>query len=251
MRDILPILERWTGEGTASRARLGDRANRLRSARSRRHARRLGDRRGGRVGHRRLRRAGRDPRGDRGAERLAAAASAATASPTTTASTSASRAAARSPSPCTRSTRRSSRRSPRRSRTDTSDRDDACALGEERFGEQRLVPGDGPAERRPVDAAARSLLELGESGIVETADGELVFVESYAPRPDMYIFGASDHVTALVTMGKFLGYRVTVCDPRATFLTARALPRRRRARRSSGPTGSSSTRRSTRAPRSA
>ena len=37
-------------------------------------------------------------------------------------------------------------------------------------------------------------------------------------------------------MGKFLGYRVTVCDARATFVTERALPRRRRARRSSGPT---------------
>ena len=51
-----------------------------------------------------------------------------------------------------------------------------------------------------------------------------MFVESYAPRPDMYIFGASDHVTALVTMAKFLGYRVTVCDPRTTFMTRERFP---------------------------
>jgi xanthine dehydrogenase accessory factor len=68
------------------------------------------------------------------------------------------------------------------------------------------------------------LLELGESGVVETAEGDLLFVESYAPRPNMYIFGASDHVTALVTMGKFLGYRVTVCDPRSTFMTRERFP---------------------------
>jgi xanthine dehydrogenase accessory factor len=96
-------------------------------------------------------------------------------------------------------------------------------LGEERFGEQTLVRGDLPPQTE-LERAAFSLLELGESGIVETSDGELFFVESYAPRPDMYIFGASDHVTALVTMGKFLGYRVTVCDARATFVTAERFP---------------------------
>ena len=96
-------------------------------------------------------------------------------------------------------------------------------LDEERFGEQRLVAGDTPGAT-DLDAAALSLLEIGESGIVETSEGDLVFVESYAPRPDMYIFGASDHVTALVTMGKFIGYRVTVCDARATFVTEERFP---------------------------
>jgi len=99
----------------------------------------------------------------------------------------------------------------------------AVRLSEERFGEQRLVPGHAEGDD-PVEAAALSLLEIGESGIVETSDGELVFVESYAPRPDMYIFGASDHVTSLVTMGKFLGYRVTVCDARTTFVTEERFP---------------------------
>ena len=97
-------------------------------------------------------------------------------------------------------------------------------LAEERFGEQRLVPGNGARMGDAVESAARALLEIGESGVIETGEGELVFVESYAPRPDLYIFGASDHVAALVTMGKFLGYRVTVCDPRTTFMTRDRFP---------------------------
>jgi xanthine dehydrogenase accessory factor len=99
----------------------------------------------------------------------------------------------------------------------------AVRLDEGRFGEQSIVSGEAGSDD-PIDVAARPLLELGESGIVETAAGELVFVESYAPRPDMYIFGASDHVAALVPIAKFLGYRVTVCDPRRTFLTRERFP---------------------------
>lgn len=95
---------------------------------------------------------------------------------------------------------------------------------DERFGEQRLVSGDGVPSDDPVESAARTLLELGESGVVETGEGELVFVESYAPRPNLYVFGASDHVAALVTAAKFLGYRVTVCDPRTTFMTRERFP---------------------------
>ena len=99
----------------------------------------------------------------------------------------------------------------------------AVRLGEERFGEQRLIPGHADGGD-PVEVAALSLLGVGESGIVETTDGELFFVESYVPRPDMYIFGASDHVTSLVTMGKFLGYRVTVVDARRIFANQERFP---------------------------
>src|SRR5437868_7890921 len=97
-------------------------------------------------------------------------------------------------------------------------------LADERFGEQRLSFGEGAPAGDPVETAARSLLEIGESGVIETAEGELVFVESYAPRPDLYVFGASDHVAALVTVAKHLGYRVTVCDPRTTFVTRERFP---------------------------
>jgi len=98
-------------------------------------------------------------------------------------------------------------------------------LDEARFGEQAIVEARDPgANGDAVARAARSLLELGESAVVETPEGEKVFVESYTPRPDLYLFGASDHVAALVPLGKQLGYRVTVCDPRRIFLTRERFP---------------------------
>ncbi len=51
-----------------------------------------------------------------------------------------------------------------------------------------------------------------------------VFVSSLVPRPAMYIFGAIDFASALATVGHFLGYRVTVCDPRALFITPARFP---------------------------
>ena len=97
------------------------------------------------------------------------------------------------------------------------------SLDEGRFGEQGIFRADD-AEDGGVSAAARSLLEIGESAIVESDEGEKIFVESYAPRPNLYLFGASDHVAALVPIGKQLGYRVTVCDPRTVFLTRERFP---------------------------
>ena len=40
----------------------------------------------------------------------------------------------------------------------------------------------------------------------------------------MYIFGAIDHASALARVGKLLGYRVTVCDARARFVTPARFP---------------------------
>jgi xanthine dehydrogenase accessory factor len=97
-------------------------------------------------------------------------------------------------------------------------------LGEERFGEQAVLAGHELEGDSAIAEAARSLLEIGESAIVESEEGEKVFVESYAPRPNLYLFGASDHVAALVPLGRQLGYRVTVCDPRTVFLTRERFP---------------------------
>jgi xanthine dehydrogenase accessory factor len=54
---------------------------------------------------------------------------------------------------------------------------------------------------------------LGDEAGVE------VFVESFAPPPQMWIFGAVDFTAALARQAKLLGYRVVVCDARATFAT--------------------------------
>jgi xanthine dehydrogenase accessory factor len=89
-------------------------------------------------------------------------------------------------------------------------------------GNPRVVAADEePADA--ADAAARPLLALGQSGVV-TAGDEQVFVSSFVPRPAMYVFGAIDFASALCTVGRFLGYRVTVCDPRAIFVTPQRFP---------------------------
>lgn len=79
------------------------------------------------------------------------------------------------------------------------------------------------------DAAA--MLELGESGLryygpegERRPDDVEVFVHAFTRRPDMYVFGAIDVAAAVCRIGKFLGYRVTVCDARETFATKKRFP---------------------------
>jgi xanthine dehydrogenase accessory factor len=50
------------------------------------------------------------------------------------------------------------------------------------------------------------------------------FYLPFAPRPEMYVFGAVDHAAAVARIGGFLGYRVTVCDARARFATHERFP---------------------------
>ena len=105
---------------------------------------------------------------------------------------------------------------------------------------RRLVvrPGTGPSGTlgtgRRDDAVvddARGLLTAGHPGLLTYGpDGERrgqglqVFVATYAPRPRMLVFGATDHAAALAALGTFLGYRVTVCDARPVFATASRFP---------------------------
>ncbi len=78
-------------------------------------------------------------------------------------------------------------------------------------------------------AAARKLLAERRSGLVEVeASGQCnpvtVFVESCAPPPHLVVFGAIDFAAALVRVGSFLGFHVTVCDARPVFATQDRLP---------------------------
>ena len=98
----------------------------------------------------------------------------------------------------------------------------ALAVSGPEAGEKRLIVEGGAADG-PVDSAARALLARGESAIVEAGDSR-VFVSSFAPRPRLYVFGAVDHAAAVASVGRFLGYRVTVCDARAKFVTRERFP---------------------------
>ncbi|WP_330261513.1 XdhC family protein [Streptomyces sp. NBC_00539] len=110
----------------------------------------------------------------------------------------------------------------------------------ELMGRVVAVRGDGsyegglgahPELDRTVAEEARAMLDAGRTGVLEIgADGRLcgeplkVLVESSVPPPRMIVFGAIDFASALVRIGKFLGYHVTLCDARPVFTTKNRFP---------------------------
>ena len=90
----------------------------------------------------------------------------------------------------------------------------------------RVVARDALGE---LEAGTTGVRHYGPSG--QTTPEDLldtptvkVFVESFAPAPQMWIFGAVDFTAALARVAKVLGYRVTVCDAREIFATRRRFP---------------------------
>ncbi|MCX4722925.1 XdhC family protein [Streptomyces sp. NPDC090052] len=108
------------------------------------------------------------------------------------------------------------------------------------LGRAVLVHTDGSYEgtlggQRELDRTAVSqALAMLDAGRTETItigeDGSLcgrpltLLVESSVPPPRMIVFGAIDFASALVSVGKLLGYRVTVCDARPVFATVTRFP---------------------------
>jgi len=91
--------------------------------------------------------------------------------------------------------------------------------------------GGHPELDRTVAAEAAAFLDAGRTGTLEIGErgsrcGEplTVLVESSVPPPRMIVFGAIDFASALVRVGAFLGYRVTVCDARPVFATRARFP---------------------------
>ncbi|MEV0936046.1 XdhC family protein [Streptomyces phaeochromogenes] len=74
-----------------------------------------------------------------------------------------------------------------------------------------------------LDAGRTGTLEIGEQGSRCGAPLTLL-IESSVPPPRMIVFGAIDFASALVRIGKFLNYRVTVCDARPVFATSARFP---------------------------
>ena len=103
------------------------------------------------------------------------------------------------------------------------------------IGARRIIYADGTTAGSlgagdrlddAVDDDARGMLAQGQTAIRrygtrgERRHDELaVFVNSFAPPPRMLVFGAIDFAAAVARVGKFLGYRVTVCDARGVFAT--------------------------------
>ncbi|MFJ4978091.1 XdhC family protein [Streptomyces coeruleorubidus] len=104
--------------------------------------------------------------------------------------------------------------------------------------------GGHPDLDRTAIAQARAGLDAGRTGTVEVSasgarwgsprtesgggshclGGLTLLVESAVPPPRMIVFGAIDFAAALVRVGKFLGYHVTVCDARPVFATRVRFP---------------------------
>ncbi len=84
---------------------------------------------------------------------------------------------------------------------------------------------------KAIVEAAQGLLEGGRTETVHFGvrgqrrmEDVAVFIQSFAPPPRMYVFGAIDFASAVAKVGKFLGYRVTVCDARPVFATRERFP---------------------------
>jgi len=84
----------------------------------------------------------------------------------------------------------------------------------------RIVARDALGE---LDAGTTSVRHYGPDG--EAGERAVtIFIESFAPPPRLFIFGAIDFTAALCRVAKVLGFHVTVCDARATFATAARFP---------------------------
>ncbi|SES36152.1 xanthine dehydrogenase accessory factor [Streptomyces sp. yr375] len=91
--------------------------------------------------------------------------------------------------------------------------------------------GAHPGLDRTVAAEAAAFLDAGRTGTLEIGEQGsrcgaplTVLVESSVPAPRMIVFGAIDFASALVRVGKFLNYHVTVCDARPVFATEARFP---------------------------
>lgn len=84
----------------------------------------------------------------------------------------------------------------------------------------RVVGRDALGE---LAAGTTGVRHYGTRGQANEAD-VAVFVESFAPPPQLLVFGAVDFTGALARVGKVLGYRVTVCDAREVFATKARFP---------------------------
>jgi xanthine dehydrogenase accessory factor len=101
--------------------------------------------------------------------------------------------------------------------------DDARAIGD--LG--------SPGLNAAVEAEARALLAVSENELrtfgpngepIPLGGKARVFIQSFSPKPAMYLFGAIDFSRAMASVGKHLGYSVTVIDARPIFATKERIP---------------------------
>lgn len=80
------------------------------------------------------------------------------------------------------------------------------------------------ADARGALAAGQNVVRHYGSSGERRVDDTAVLVQVWAPPARMLVYGATDFARALAGAGRFLGYRVTVCDARPVFATAARFP---------------------------
>ncbi|MCX6499419.1 MAG: XdhC family protein [Arthrobacter sp.] len=85
--------------------------------------------------------------------------------------------------------------------------------------------GSADVDAWAADEARRAIGER-RHGVVELGGdaGLRAFVQVFASKPRLIMFGAIDFASALAQVGALLDYRVTVCDARKVFLTKERFP---------------------------
>lgn len=91
------------------------------------------------------------------------------------------------------------------------------------FGHARLTEHIATDAQAMIATGAAAILEFDDTGR-RLGAGTRIFVTTSTPPPRLLIFGAIDYAAALAELGRFLGYRVTVCDARKVFTTAERFP---------------------------
>ena len=94
-------------------------------------------------------------------------------------------------------------------------------------GAATVVDGDASGHENRIAAELTARVSLGETALSSIdCDGRQVevFFEVGAAPPRMIVIGAMEFSAALAAAASVVGYRVTVCDPRPLFATAKRFP---------------------------
>lgn len=89
---------------------------------------------------------------------------------------------------------------------------------------QRLVRRGEEPSADPLAEELTRRFRSGKSGLIETANGQRLFLTVSVPPPRLVIIGAVHISQALVPMATMAGFDVTVIDPRTAFATEERFP---------------------------
>ncbi len=91
------------------------------------------------------------------------------------------------------------------------------------LGDEKLDSAVIENARGFIDMAQTGTRTYGPQGQGNSEEVE-VFIQAFSQPPDMYVLGAVNLANAVVRLGKFLGYRVTVVDARKIFANQERFP---------------------------